>query len=155
MRLEYFEMIDSVEELDAAGGHIVATARVPLESPVFEGHFPTFPIVPGVILLEAMNQAAGFMVLAFQKWRRFPFFAGASKVKCRQFVKPGEVLTLNADLAHDGSGFAIATGKVKVNGKTAAEAEMTFTLQDFPSPDFVDLMLVRARAIGLPIAAVG
>lgn len=155
MRLQYFEMIDRVDRIDADGGHIEATALVPKESPVFEGHFPTFPIVPGVVLLESINQAAGFLVLEHVGWRRFPFFAGARKVKCRQFVRPGDTLAVSADIAHDGSGFAVVDGRIAVGGKTVAEAEITLTLQNFPSPEFADEMRKRAQFLGLPAHAAG
>jgi len=58
MRLEYFQMLDEVEALDTEKATLVAIARIPLESPVFEGHFPGHPIMPGVLLLETMAQAA-------------------------------------------------------------------------------------------------
>jgi 3-hydroxyacyl-[acyl-carrier-protein] dehydratase len=155
MRLQYFEMIDSVDRIDAEGGHIEVTAQVPQESPVFEGHFPGFPIVPGVLLLESINQAAGFLILEHVHWRRFPFFAGARKVKCRQFVLPGTTMTVTADIAHDGSGFAVVEGRITVDGKMVAEAEITLTLQDYPSPEFAAEMHKRAHSLGLPARVAG
>ena len=59
MRLEYFEMIDRVTSLDRETKRIEASSTVPQESPVFEGHFPGHPLVPGVLLTETMAQASG------------------------------------------------------------------------------------------------
>ncbi|NLG75947.1 MAG: beta-hydroxyacyl-ACP dehydratase, partial [Xanthomonadaceae bacterium] len=62
MRLETFQMLDSIETLDREGHTLVALAHVPASSSVFEGHFPGYPIMPGVLLLETMAQAAGYLL---------------------------------------------------------------------------------------------
>ena len=58
MRLEYFQLVDRVEEIDPVGGVIRATAQVPAKSTIFEGHFEGYPILPGVLLVECMAQTA-------------------------------------------------------------------------------------------------
>ena len=60
MRFEYFQMIDRIAALDVGGGWIRSACTVPTESTIFEGHFPTYPLMPGVLLLECMAQTCGW-----------------------------------------------------------------------------------------------
>ena len=128
-------MIDSVDVFDAKRGHIETTSNVPAKSPVFEGHFPSYPILPGVLILETMNHAAGWLMLGLNRWSRLPFFVGAKRVKIRHFVTPGQVMKATADLLHDGSGFAVSQCEVTVGGNQIAEAEVTMMLMNFPTPE--------------------
>src|SRR6478736_1907204 len=107
MRLEYFEMIDAVRLLDRAAGRIEALARVPMASPVFEGHFPGHPLVPGVLLTETMAQASGHL-----DFTRMPFLTGVDKARFRSFVGPGADLLVTANLEHDGSGYAVTRAAI-------------------------------------------
>ena len=148
MRLEYFEMIDEVVALDRAVGRIEAIARVPLESPVFEGHFPGHPLVPGVLLTETMAQASGYLVLAHLDFAQMPFLMAVDKARFRSFVGPGATLQVTASLEHDGSGYAVTKAAIRHDGKALADAELRF--RTMPFPEGLDApMRERAARIGL------
>ena len=151
MRLEYFEMIDRIVALDRAGGRIEATATVPQASPVFEGHFPDYPLVPGVLLTETMAQASGYLVLAVKNFAQMPFLMAVDKARFRDFVGPGAELAIEASLEHDGSGYAVTRAAIRSGGKPIANAELRFRTMPFPA-GLDGQMRVRARAIGLEVA---
>ena len=135
MRLAYFELLDTVEEIDLAGGTIHTSATLPMKSPVFDGHFPKFPIMPGVLMIEIMNHAAGFLLYLRFKKERFVFLGGIKRAKFRRMVKPGSRLDVRGRITHDGSGFFIAETSLTVEGEIAADAEIVLIAQDFPTED--------------------
>ncbi len=99
MRLDYFQLIDRIVDIDLADHSIRAEARVPDTSTIFEGHFPGYPLMPGVLLIEAMAQTAGWLVIAVTKFTRMPFFAAVKEAKLRSFVTPGQRLDAVRQLA--------------------------------------------------------
>jgi 3-hydroxyacyl-[acyl-carrier-protein] dehydratase len=153
MRLEYFHLIDRVIEIDISACRIRAQGEVPRSSPIFEGHFPDHPLMPGVLLIESMAQTSGWLVIALNRFERMPFLAAVKQAKLRTFVLPGEMLLLNAHVVHDGSGYAMTKAAVEVAGKTVAESELTFRLMPFPDPKFRAMMAERAVLIGFPPTA--
>src|SRR5215469_8285723 len=105
MRLEHFQMVDRIAALDPEARTIRADCVVPDASPVFEGHFPGHPLMPGVLLIETMAQTSGFLLLARYDFARMPFLAQVKEAKLRRFVPPGAVLEVSAELVQDGSGY--------------------------------------------------
>jgi 3-hydroxyacyl-[acyl-carrier-protein] dehydratase len=150
MRLEYFQMVDRVLELDPAAGRVRADCLVPDESPVFEGHFPGHPILPGVLMIETMAQTGGWLILALGRFERMAFLAQVKEAKLRGFVTPGQRMTAEVRLIHDGSGYAIAAGRLEVEGKLVAEAEITYRIAPFPTPSLRRAMIEAARLVAVP-----
>ena len=88
-----------------------------MESPVFEGHFPGHPLVPGVLLTETMAQASGYLVLGLMDFTHMPFLMAVDKARFRTFVGPRSELAVTAQLEHEGSGYAVTKAAIAVAGK--------------------------------------
>jgi 3-hydroxyacyl-[acyl-carrier-protein] dehydratase len=155
MRLEYFQLIDRIVALDLDARTLKAHAQVPLTSTIFEGHFPGHPLMPGVLLIESMAQASGWLIIGISKFERMPFLAAVRGAKLRSFVSPGEILTLTASIVHEGSGYAVTKAAVEAGGKTVADSEITFRVMAFPDPKFRSSMLEIAAGIEFPVTAHG
>lgn len=150
MRLEYFQMVDRITALDVAGRTIRAIAHVPDQSPVFEGHFPGHPILPGVLMIETMAQTGGWLVLATQHFARMAFLMQVEKAKMRSFVGPGTELVVEAAMTHDGSGYAVVEGTIRAAGKKVADAEIRYGVVPFPNDTLRAAMLDTARRVAVP-----
>jgi 3-hydroxyacyl-[acyl-carrier-protein] dehydratase len=150
MRLEYFQMVDRIIALDVAGGRIATACQVPEQSPVFEGHFPGYPILPGVLMIETMAQTGGWLVLATLGCAKMPFLMQVEKAKMRSFVAPGQALEVEATLLHQGSGYAVVKASIAAGGKKVTDAEIRYGVVPFPNETLKAAMLETARRIGLP-----
>jgi 3-hydroxyacyl-[acyl-carrier-protein] dehydratase len=151
MRLEYFQLIDRVIDLDLDGRKIQTEAIVPTTSTIFEGHFPGHPLMPGVLLLEVMAQTSGWLIIALTEFTRMPFLAAFKSAKLRTFVTPGQALAVSAEVVHEGSGYTMTKAEIRVAGKLVCNSEITFRQVPFPSPEFKTSMEKLATAIGLPM----
>ncbi len=151
MRLEYFQLIDRIVDINLADRTISSEATVPTTSTIFEGHFPSYPLMPGVLLIEAMAQTSGWLVVALNRFARMPFLAAVKEAKLRTFVTPGQKLTITAHLAHDGSGYAITEAKIKCGSKSICDATLTLRVLDFPSTELGQRMREIADRIGLQV----
>lgn len=120
-----FLLIDRVLALDPGKG-VVALKNVTMNEPFFQGHFPGVPVMPGVLILEAMGQAGG--VLAFVSLPetlkgRLVYFTGIDKARFRKPVVPGDQLILESKILNIRSKAVRMSGIAKVDGKKVAEAE--------------------------------
>src|SRR5882757_8562111 len=150
MHLEYFQLIYAIVDLNVGERTIKVEARVPQHSTIFEGHFPGYPIMPGVLLIETMAQTSGWLLIALMKFERMPFLAAVKEAKMRSFVSPGELLRVEASIVHEGSGYAITEAKISVGGKPRCNATLTFRHIPFPHPDLRVHMDAMAKRIGFP-----
>lgn len=149
MLLEYFQMIDKVEAVSLRDGKLKARSVVPDRSPVFEGHFPGMPLVPGVLLIETMAQASGMLVLAVTDFAAMPFLMSVDGAKMRTFVEPGAVLDIEADLEHDGSGFAVTKARITSGGKKVCDCQLKLRTMPFNEIPLADIVRKRAEEVGL------
>jgi 3-hydroxyacyl-[acyl-carrier-protein] dehydratase len=147
--LEYFQMIDKVESVDLGLGRLKAQSVVPMESPVFEGHFPGMPLVPGVLLIETMAQASGMLLLAVKDFSAMPFLMSVDGAKMRTFVEPGAVLDIEAELEHDGSGFAVTKARITSAGKKVCDAQLKLRTVPFSEVPLAPIVRKRAEEVGL------
>ena len=143
-------MVDQIVALDVKAGTVRAHCAVPETSPVFEGHFPGYALLPGVLMVETMAQTAGLLVLALLRFKRMPILAQVKEAKLLASVTPGASLLAEAHLQHNGSGFAVAAASIDLAGQRVAEAEITFRTVSFPNEIFLAAMLATAQRVGMP-----
>ncbi len=151
MILEYFQLVDRVIEIDRETGRVRCAARVPDTSTIFEGHFPGHPLMPGTLLVESMAQTSGYLLLSMQDFERLPFLIQIEKAKIRTFVEPGTDLTVEGELVHEGSGFAVTRASVKStqDEQKIAEAELRFRTMPFPTDDLRATVRAHAASVGV------
>lgn len=153
MQLDYFQLVDRIIDLNVAERTITVEAQVPEKHTIFEGHFPGYPVMPGVLLTEAMAQSSGWLLLGMMNFERMPFLAMVKQAKMRGFVSPGDLLTIEARVEHEGSGFAVMSAKVFVGKELKCSADLTFRHIPFPHPDLRVHMDAMASKIGFPLQA--
>lgn len=154
MRLEHFQMIDEVIGLNVTDATIVARSHVPGKSPVFEGHFPSFPLMPGVLLIETMAQASGYLIMALNDFSQLPLLISVDEAKLRRPVKPRSELIIKASVEHDGSGFAVMNAQINHDGDQACKAVLKMKTMPFPTDELRQHIVASAQSAGL-LAMVG
>lgn len=128
-------MIDKITNVDLDEKTMQAISTVPDESPVFDGHFPGHPLVPGVLMIETMAQCSGILIMHTIDFTKIPLLASVKEAKLRKFVGPKTVLEIKAEIEHEGSGYVVTKAEIRSEGKRIANVQLTFTIMDFPSPE--------------------
>ncbi|SMP66527.1 3-hydroxyacyl-ACP dehydratase FabZ [Anoxynatronum buryatiense] len=123
-----FLLIDGVE-IEEAGKRAVGFKNVTINEPFFQGHFPQEPVMPGVLILEALAQVGAVLLLNEPDYKgKTAYFAGVDQARFRRKVVPGDVLRLEIEITKLRRSFGAGKGVATVNGEKAAEAEILFAI---------------------------
>jgi 3-hydroxyacyl-[acyl-carrier-protein] dehydratase len=125
-----FLLVDRIEELEAE--RVVGIKNVTVNEPFFAGHFPDYPVMPGVLIIEAMAQVAGVLVLSGIPDRKdkLVLLAGVDGAKFRKPVRPGDQLRMEMKVLRSRATMAKVSGTATVDGVVVAEAEILCVLAD-------------------------
>lgn len=124
-----FLLIDRVTEV-VEGKSVKGYKNVSMNEPFFQGHFPGQPIMPGVLVLEALAQTGAVAVLSMEEFKgKTPLFAGADKVRWRGMVTPGDRLDLECEIIKFKGPIGIGKAIASVDGKKVCEAEIMFAMK--------------------------
>lgn len=123
-----FLLIDTIEEVEP-GVRALGKKCVSVNEPFFQGHFPGNPVMPGVLIMEALAQVGAVAILSKPEFKgRTAYFAGIDKARFRQKVVPGDVLYLETTIIKSKGPIGVGMAVAKVNDKKVAEAELTFAI---------------------------
>lgn len=123
-----FLLVDRIEELEV-GVRAVGIKNVTINEPFFQGHFPEYAVMPGVLIVEALAQVGAVAMLMKEENRgRIGFLAGIDNFRFKQQVRPGDTLRLEVEITRLKGAIGRGTGRATVDGKLAAEGELMFAL---------------------------
>lgn len=123
-----FLLIDTIEEIEP-GVKAVGKKCVSMNEPYFQGHFPGNPVMPGVLIIEALAQVGAVAMLSQESFKgKTAYFAGIQNARFREKIIPGDVLMLETEIIKVKGPIGVGKATATVNGKKAVEAELTFAI---------------------------
>jgi 3-hydroxyacyl-[acyl-carrier-protein] dehydratase len=123
-----FLLVDKIIEIEA-GKRAVGLKNVSIGEPYFQGHFPDYPVMPGVLIVEALAQVGAVAMLQLEEYKgRIAFFAGLDNVRFKRQVKPGDVLRLEVEMGQIRRSIGTGTGVATVDGEVACRGEFMFAI---------------------------
>ncbi len=127
-----FLLVDRIVEMDRRQKRIVGIKNVTINEPFFQGHFPGHPIMPGVLIVEAMAQVGGVLLMGTvpDPESKVVYFMSLDNVKFRKPVKPGDQVRIEVDIVQIRDTLCKIKGVAKVDGTVVAEAEMAAVVSD-------------------------
>ncbi|MDQ3236713.1 MAG: 3-hydroxyacyl-ACP dehydratase FabZ [Actinomycetota bacterium] len=125
-----FLLVDRIEEVEP-GVRAVGIKSVTQNEPFFQGHFPDYPVMPGVLIVEAMAQVGAVGVMSLEEYRgKLALFAGIDGVRFRRQVVPGDVLTMEVEIERLKGKIGRGKGRAMVGGERVCEAELMFAFAE-------------------------
>ena len=123
-----FLLVDRIEELEA-GKRAIGFKNVSIGEPFFQGHFPDYPVMPGVLIVEALAQVGAVAMLSLDEYKgKIAFFAGLDNVRFKRQVKPGDTLRLQVELGQIRRNIGSGSGVATVNGEIACKGDFMFAI---------------------------
>ncbi|HHV27580.1 3-hydroxyacyl-ACP dehydratase FabZ [Anaerosalibacter bizertensis] len=123
-----FLLVDKIN-IVSPGEKVIGYKNVTINEPFFQGHFPQEPVMPGVLIIEAMAQTGAVLVLSEEKFKgKTPYFVGLNKVKFRKKVIPGDTLKMEVETVRMRSSMGVGKAKAYVENKLVAEGELMFAI---------------------------
>jgi 3-hydroxyacyl-[acyl-carrier-protein] dehydratase len=123
-----FLLVDRIVEIEP-GKRAVGLKNVSIGEPYFQGHFPDYPVMPGVLIVEALAQVGAVAMLQLDEFKgRIAFFAGIDNVRFKRQVKPGDTLRLEVELGQIRRSIGTGTGTATVDGEIACRGEFMFAI---------------------------
>ncbi len=124
-----FVLVDRIEEHEP-GKSAVGVKNVTMNEWYFPGHFPEFPVMPGVLIIEALAQVGAFALLSEpDNAGKLAFFAGIDKVRFKRQVRPGDVLRLECEISRVRAGVGFGTARATVDGELVCAGELMFAVR--------------------------